>query len=527
MGAQRARPHGFERVSVAEQARHTRAAGGFDPLPGSGRRALAGAAGWSAGSSALAQLLSLLGSVVVARYLVPDQYGVAAMALVVVQFAAVFSTFGLTPAVVAGRIAEPVALRSAHWLVTAVGLSLTLCIVAIAPWVGRFFAEPRVATVLAVAGLAPLLHSAGMIPSALMQNAGRFDLLARIRVGTQICATALAIGMAIAGYGVWALVVPTLAASLTQSALIVLRAPLRFSLDFDLASLRGHLREGAHVTGSALGDYSFHSADKLIVGRMLGTHQLGLYNFAYMILARTLATLSGSLAAPLLASLSGLRDDLPRFDRNLVRAGCAVARVSFPIGLGAAAVAPALVEVVFGSHWSGATNLVRGFLILGAAQAVGALAGPAWLALGHSRLLFRWAIAANAGSLLVYIAGASLGSAESLLVAFALFSILVLTPASVYLTRRYAGLPLAGLASGLLHVLVDSLVMAAAVCGLGVWLEDAPVPAVLGIQIVCGALVYLGMFRLRRPAELCELLDVLPEAQGQMLRRGLALDRLP
>jgi teichuronic acid exporter len=259
-------------VSVAEQARPTRAIAGSDPLPGSGRRALAGAAGWSAGSSALAQLLSLLGRVVVARYLVPDQYGVAAMALVVVQFAAVFSTFGLTPAVIAGRIAEPVALRSAHWLVTAVGLSLTLCIVAMAPWVGRFFAEPRVAPVLAVAGLAPLLHSAGVIPAALMQNAGRFDLLARIRVGTQICATVLAIGMAVAGYGVWALVVPTLAASLSQSALIALRAPLRFSLVFDLASLRGHLREGAHVTGSALGDYSFHSADKLIVGRMLGTH---------------------------------------------------------------------------------------------------------------------------------------------------------------------------------------------------------------------------------------------------------------
>ena len=461
----------------------------------------------------------------VARYLVPDQYGVAAIALAVVHFAAVFSSFGLSPAVVAGRIREPLALRSAHWLVSALGLALTAFVVALAPWVGRLFAESQVASVLAVAGLAPLLHSAGLIPAALLQNAGRFDLLARIRVGTQLFATGLAIAMAVAGYGVWALVVPTLAASLAQSALILARSPLRFSLAFDLASLRAHLREGAHVTGSGLGDYAFHSADKLIVGSVLGTHQLGLYNFAYMILARTLATLSGSLAAPLLASLSGLRDDLPRFDRNLVRAGCAVARVSFPIGLGAAAVAPALVQVVFGSHWSDAANLVRGFLILGAVQAVGALAGPAWLALGRSRLLFRWAIAANVGSLLVYFAGASLGSAESLLIAFALFSFLVLTPASVYLTRRYAGLPLAGLASGLLHVLFDASVMLAVVCALGVWLADAPVAAVLGLQVVCGALVYFGVFRLRRPDELRELLDVLPEAKAHALKRRLALDR--
>ena len=157
MAALRPRIDGFERVQLEERPKRVRASVGSgvgrgeqppaEPL--SRRKTLANAAFWSAGTSALAQLLSLIGNVVVARYLAPNQYGIAAMALVVVHFAAVFSSFGLTPAIVAGRISAPVAIRSAHWLISAVGLALCALIWAVSPLVGTFFHEPQVAVVLA------------------------------------------------------------------------------------------------------------------------------------------------------------------------------------------------------------------------------------------------------------------------------------------------------------------------------------------------------------------------------------------
>lgn len=483
-------------------------------------RAAASGALWNGVATAGVQGLGFVSYVVVAWYLGPQEFGSAAMAMAIVSFARMLGGVGLAPAIVSGRLTGELETISAHWLVAAVGLSMAGLMAAAAPAVAHFFQNPQVTLLLVVAASLPAIDAFAVVPQSLLQSQNRFDRLAMIETVAQLFAGMAAIAMAATGFGVWALVLPQVSGRLARAGWICAIAPLRYAARFSLASLRPHLAESSHVLGAATSDYVFKNADKIVIGRFFGTIELGFYQFAHNCFSRVLTTLTQTVALPLMASLSRLRDDLERFDRAVVRALCTVARISFPITLGGALVAPLLVEVLLGDRWSETIVLFRWFLPLAAVQSVGGLAGAVWLALGHSRLLLHWGVVTSASTVLVFLFGVWLGSIEAVAASFALYSSCVLGPATVLVTRRVCRLPLTGLASGLGTVLLDVAVMLGVVALLGNLLSGLEIPAVpkLAAQVLTGAVSYLTILRFVHAKELAELIELMPSGLRGLLR---------
>ena len=492
--------------------------------PHLGRETAAGAL-WVSGAGFVTQALTLVSGVLVARHLPVEDYGTAAMAMVVVSLGTVFLSFGLAPAIISGRLSDPSAIRSSHGFLVLVGLALTGLVVAGSAPAARFFDNEAVSGLLAVASLILLLGSWEVVPLAVIQANRRFDRLAFVNVASQTVQSLSAIAMAVLGADVWALVLPWLIGGGLRAAAATALAPgfLRPRLVF--SEVRPHLRELLHVSATSLADYLFFNADKVILGRLHGELPLGRYNFANSLVARSLFAFSRALGAPLLASLGALRDDLERFDRATVRAGLAVARLTFPICVGGALLAPELVHALVGSRWDVAVDLVRIFFVLGALQSVGQLSGPVWLAMGKFRLAFLWSLATNTALVGVFLAGAIAGSSEGVALAFAAYSWFLAGPACVWVTRRVCGVPLRGLGMGLLRVARDVLGMAIVLllAGLAGSSLGLPAWALLALEVPLGAVTYGLLFRLNSAGELSSLLATLP---APARRLGYSLFRL-
>jgi O-antigen/teichoic acid export membrane protein len=479
-------------------------------------RATAGGAMWLGASGVFIQVLAFVSGVIVARHVTDDAYGTAAAAMVVVMLGQVFVTFGFAPAIASGRMTGEGAISSAHWLVAGGGLVLAATVFALSPLAARFFHNEAVAPTLAVASLALLFGAWEVVPQAVIQARSRFDLVAIVSVVAQAVASIVAVAMAIAGFGVWVLVIPTLAGALVRAVAFFALSRMRLRLRFAAREVRPHLGECGNVIGASVSDYLFMSMDRVIMGRMLGQALLGRYVFAQSLVGRSLSVLSRTLAAPLLTSLGQLRVDLARFDRAVVRSCLAVARLTFPISVGGAILAPELLEVLVGERWLPATTLVRIFFLLGAIQSVGQLSGSVWLALGKARLLFVYGLITNTGLVGAFFLGALAGTPEAVASAFALYCVGVLTPVCVWVTRRFCGIPLRGLGAGLLRVSRDALGMAAVVLACDGLLERAGAAPVVRLLAgtAAGAATYALLFRLVAAKELGDLLAVVPHRLG-------------
>lgn len=488
-------------------------------------RTTARGAAWMSVAGVVTQALAIASSVLVARCLTPDQYGTAAMAMVVVALAQVFLGFGFGPAIVTGRMSGPLAIASAHWFVVAGGVVMAGVALAGAPIAAAFFENPGIIPLIAVAALIPVLGAWEVVPLAAIQASQRFERVALISIAGQATLSAAAITLALLGGGVWALIVPTVLSGVVRAAGATWNSPLALPVRFAFAEVRPFLRECAQICATVMTEFLFFNADRAVIGRMLGTDPLGRYNFANTLVSRSLFAFSRSLGQPLLTALGKVRDEAERFDRAVVRACVTVARFTFPISIGGALLAPELIHVLVGGHWDGAVTLTRIFFVLGAVQSIAQFSGSVWLARGQARLMLIWSVATNAALVGVFVLGALCGSSEAVAAAFALYSIVILTPLNVMVTRRYCRTPLRGLGGGLAAVLRDTLGMALVVACADVLLAGAGWPMAVNLvaKVLLGAAAYTAMFRLISADEMTGLLALLPAAARRIAGRALRL----
>jgi PST family polysaccharide transporter len=487
-------------------------------------RAIVAGALWSLSSNGLVQLVVLATNVVVARQLEPEAYGLMALVNSTLALAAALQGLGFAPAVAAGRLTGEVALSTAHWMHALSGAALALLATACGPLLAAYFGNAALPPLLAFSSLGLLLSSASVVPQALLQREGRFARLGVTAVGAQLLAAGCAVGLALAGAGAWALVVPGVVAAGGTLLATWPGGAERPRLRWEYASVRPFLSEGVNAAGFTFLNYFSRNADNVIVGKAFGEVALGYYSFAYSLFMRPLGILSHSLSRVLLPSFGKLGADEARTDRAFVRAVAGVLRLGSPLMVGGALTAHLLVPLVFGERWAPAVPLLQVLMLVGTLQLVGSLFGSLVLGLGRTRLLLQWGVFSSAVTVAAFLAGAALGS--PLWMARAYLAATGLLVAAMYaIVRRLLGLPLDGLGRRLWGTVRDVALLALSVLAADRALSAAHVgPGLRLLAAACGGgLVYLAAFRALSAPELGELLQALPRRVSDRLTALLRL----
>jgi O-antigen/teichoic acid export membrane protein len=347
---------------------------------------------WTTLSTALSTGFYVVQTVVLARLLEPRDFGLMAMAMVVISVAIAYVDMGLSSAIIQRQHCTENELSSLYWLNILAGLVVFVVVFLLAPVIAGFYREPRVTHLVQLCALMFVIAPIGQQYQMLLQKELLFRPLATIEVCSRAVGTVVAIGAAVMGAGVYSLVVGQLTVSSSASLLLMLRGHriYRPRLHFARSDVRGYLRFGLYQMGERGINTLHDNLDKLIIGFWLGAESLGYYNFAWNLALMPVSRINPILTRTAFPLFSRLQDDLAVLKSGYLKLLRLISIINFPLFFGLCALAPLAVPAIFGQKWLPAVTLLQVFCLVGAIYSTGNPVGSLILARGRADLGFWW-----------------------------------------------------------------------------------------------------------------------------------------
>jgi len=358
------------------------------------QRTAAGMA-WLTAVQVARQVLSVISVSVLARRIPAATYGLVGMAMLVTTLLETIRDLGTGSALIREQELTDDMASTAFWLNCGTGIVVTLLVVALAWPASLFFHQPEVATILRFLSVSFFFGAMGVAPTAILSRAMDFRKLAVAQSAGAFCGTASAIGIALAGGKVSALVAAALVMSFVTTLVTWFLSPLRVKAVFHPAYARRILSFGLHLTGSHVMNYFSRNADNVLVGRYLGSSPLGYYQMGYMLMQFPLYNFTNMLAQVTYPALSKFSGDHARFRSAYLRTLGLIALITFPAMVGLGVTAQPFVRVFLGPKWAPVAALLAIFGPLGALQSLGGTLNLVYNTQGRTKLLFRWQIFAS------------------------------------------------------------------------------------------------------------------------------------
>ena len=377
-------------------------------------------AGWGAGSRVVAQVLQFLGLIITARLLVPSDYGKAAVVFPVIAFANLFTTLGLSSAVIHARRVTEKLLSTAFWVNAVAGVTLALIVTGLSYPLSQLFRSPALVSLLSLASLIFIVNLS-IVHTALLERTLRFKQIAFIETGCAALGIATTVGAALAGAGAHSLVLGPLA---TQAATTVcMWATVRWCPRArpDRASVRELWQYARGITGFRILNFWSRNADNLLLARFVPLAELGNYSRAYNLMQLPVGQMNNMMGRVLFPALTRLRDDRPRLGRAWLKALSTASTLTAPVTFGTAVAAPALVEVLFGTRWLGMVPVLQLLAVSALPQTLTTPVASLLRATGATDRLFRLGLLTSALSLTAILIGlpwGTVGVATALTVKF-------------------------------------------------------------------------------------------------------------
>ena len=306
---------------------------------------------WTLLTYAATRVLTVLTTLALARLLAPADFGLFAMATLGMELLSVFSGLWLAAALIVRPDLDRRGEGTVLTLVIAAGVLLALCLSALAPALAAFFGEPRLAGIVLLLAAVLLVSGVNWFYETLLQR----ELAFRRRFGALVARTlafsAVALGLAVAGAGVWSLVAAYLAGYLASGAALLMLAPYRVRPAFDREEAGRIVRGGRGFLAQDLAAFLGQNADYVAVGRVLGSAPLGFYAMAFRqaeLPNYAIAEPIGKVTFPAFAQMRHRGEDVrPAFLETLRL----MALVTLPIGVILSAAAVPFVVALLGPDW--------------------------------------------------------------------------------------------------------------------------------------------------------------------------------
>lgn len=458
--------------------------------PGSLARASASGAMWNGTTYALSKGLVLISTVVLARLLVPDDFGLVGIGLLVVGYLEIVNDFGVSAAVIQRRDDHLRTADVAFWTNMMLGTVLTVAGVAAAPLIADFFQEERATTIIQVLSLTLFVSSIGAIHEARLRRELDFRRRAGPELAKGLVKGTVAISLAAFGAGAWSLVWAQMASAIIGSLMYWRALPWRPRRRWDGSIARSLLGFGSQITLVGLLGTVLRNVDYILVGRWLGTRALGLYTLAFrlpQLVVEGVATIVGQVVFP---AFSRLQDDPARMRAALARVLTMTSLLIAPLGIGIALVADPFVRVFYGERWAPAITTMQLLAVYMVVQSASRNVGDLYKAIGRPGILTTLAVAK-----LTFTVPALIVAVPHGIVAVAATQVgaaLVATGIDLAVASRRVGLRARDVVAVFAPAARATTVMAVAGIGCSVLLTDQRPAITLAAVVIAGVVSYCG-----------------------------------
>jgi teichuronic acid exporter len=429
-------------------------------------------------------------TIILARLLTPEDFGTLALLAIFLGIANLFVDAGFSAALIQKQDVTHLDESTVFWFNVGAALVMALLLFAVSPWIANFFALPVLQLLTMLMACAIFISAIGSIHGTLLAKRLDFKTPMKIGASSTLISGGVAVYMAWADYGVWALAWQAFASTVIGTALLWIFSPWRPLFAFSRESFSRLFAFSGWLFASGLLDTFYRRGYTLLIGKFYGTHDLGIYNRADNTQQLPSGILTGVLSRVAFPLFSSINDDKGRLRRGVrlsVRSGMLI---TAPSMAGLAVLAEPFIRVVFGEQWLPAAPILQVLCIVGLLWPLQVINLNALQAQGHGGLFFRLEIIKKTTGVLLLGAGVFFG-VMGIAWSSVVQSIIALLINGHY-TDKYLGYSMREQVRDCLPSLLLSAMMAAAVAMADIWIKIGGVLELLLLITLGGALYLAG-----------------------------------
>lgn len=444
---------------------------------------------WMGMSAAFTTSAVFIQIAVLAHLLVPEDFGLMGMVMVLIGFAQAFSDMGISKAIIYRQDATREELSSLYWLNLLAGIIVFSLTWAAAPLAVAFYNEPRLYDLMRWAAVMFLVIPLGQQFQILLEKELQFNQIAKVDIAAVTIGAIFAVSFAIAGQGVFALVWGELA-KVGMRSMMLLRIGWprwRPGFRFKIRDLKGYLGFGLYQMGEGSVNIFSAKVDYLIIGKFLGPTVLGAYMLAYQLVVMPLIKINPIMTRVAFPVFAKKQSDDLALRSGYLQVIKFLALIILPLLTGLAVTASLVVPLVFGEGWEMAIPLIQILAVVGMLKSLGNPVGSVLLAKGRVDIGFKWNLFVALANTIVFWLAVQRGVyavAWSYLVLSVLYTIIVRM-----ILQAVIGLPWRDFVAILIRPFLVALGTGATVAAAFILWENQPVNRLLLLML----LVALGM----------------------------------
>jgi PST family polysaccharide transporter len=407
-------------------------------------------------------VLQIIATVVLARLLTPEDFGLVAIVTVLTSFAPNLIDFGLGDATAQRNKITRGQVSSLFWLSSGIGLAVAAIVSACSPLIAWMYREPRLGSVALFYAITFVLLGMSCQHLALLRRTMQFAVIAKIQVLSALAGLAIAIPIAMSGYGYWALVIRPIVSTTCMAAGAWLACRWRPGLPVFDSEVKSMVRFGTHVVGFSVMYSLTKATDRIALGLFYRPNEVGYYQNANTLYENSIPAALVQLHAVGSAALSKLQSNPAALEQKYEAALSALAFFVMPIAAILSVTAKDVTIMLFGEKWRAAGLLLSIIALRGIFQVIEVSQGWLHLSIGRPERWRNWGIVTAIVQVVAILGGLPFG-AKGVAIAIVVTSLIIAFP-----SISYAGRPV-GIGAALVTRAVSRQLLGAIITAAGGW----------------------------------------------------------
>jgi PST family polysaccharide transporter len=415
---------------------------------------------WSFLNKALTQGLQFVFSIILARLLSPNDFGMFAMITVFSNLGLLFKDFGFGHALIYDKDASKNEFDSVFVLNMLTGVLLTTLFFFLAPVIAGFYDEPRLTNLTKVFSIVFFIQSFGLVNLVELKKRIDFKRLAIIENASLLVSSIIAIALAYYGFGVWSLVARTIMNMTLRTIIVFFVSSYRPGFNLNIKVVKKLWRYSINVSANGFLTYWMRNLDNLMIGKMLGQQSLGVYNMAYQIMLFPIRNISNTIKDVLFPSFSSIKNDINVIRSVYLKVIQTIALITFPMLAGIAILAEPFVLIVLGEKWEPMIPILSLLALVAIPQSIFTVNGTIFLNTGRPDIPLKINIISLPLYAIGFYVGLKLNGVMGLVYAYIIIYAALIIPI-YYFSAKNMNLKLSVFVKNLLPVIAPTILMCA------------------------------------------------------------------
>ncbi len=442
---------------------------------------------WQLMQRGLLQVISFAVSVVLARKLMPEDFGLVALSGMFLVLIGTFIDSGLGTALIQKKDADDLDYNTVFYTNVTFSIIVYIVIFLIAPWIAQIFNKPLLTPIMRVSAIGMPIGALSGVQNAMVSRNMAFRKFFISTLSGSLVSAIVGLSMVYLGCGVWSLVGQGLTSTALNTIILIIIVKWHPRMAFSFERFKTLFSFGWRIQATGLIGTFFYQLKGYAIGLRYTAADLAYYNRGEGVPGIFYNNINGAVTTVLFPALTQLQDDKEAMRRALSRCMRAASFVLMPCLLGLAAVSDNLVDILYTSKWAAAVPFMQIICLMNCTDILGAANLQALKATGHADTLLKLEIYKKPLMLTILI-GCAFISPLAIAVGQWIYSLIALV-INAYPNKKFIGYPLKDQFMDIARSFILAALMAVIVFAIG--RIQTNIYLIFTIQVGCGILVYV------------------------------------